>query len=232
MPRILSDVKQLVVPRGRATRRIRSGAFRGLRMDLDLASQTQLYIGTFEREVYRWLERLSHEIGSAVDIGAREGEYTLYFLAKTSASRVISFEPELDILPRLASNLQLNNLAHDPRWTLDSRYVRTRETEDECALDALLPTLPKPCLIKVDVEGGEADILRGAPQLLRSPQVRWIIETHSRELEAECVRILSDAGYATRIISHAWWRFLLPELRISQLVRFNRWLAAANDGRV
>jgi len=230
MPRILSEVKQLLVPHGRATRRIRSGAFRGLRMDLDLSSQTQLFIGTFEREVYGALARLSHQIRSAVDIGAREGEYTLYFLARTSATRVISFEPELEILPRLMGNMQLNNLAHDPRWTLDSRYVRAADGEDECALDALLPKLPKPCLIKVDVEGGEADILRGAPELFRSPNVRWIIETHSRELEAECVRVLAGAGYATQIIPHAWWRFMLPELRVSEHVRFNRWLAAANDG--
>src|SRR3981081_2829194 len=112
MVRVLSRVKQLVVPRGTAPRSIRSGPFRGLRMELDLTTQTQLYIGTFEREVYRWLQRFSAHIRSAIDIGSREGEYTLYFLAKTCADRVIAFEPEIAIHQRFMSNLELNNLGH------------------------------------------------------------------------------------------------------------------------
>jgi FkbM family methyltransferase len=232
MPRILSSVKQLAVPQGRTPREIRSGAFRGLRMDLDLSSQTQLYFGAFEREVSGWLERLSRDICAAVDVGACEGEYTLYFLAKTPARRVISFEPDPGMLARLMGNLDLNRLGNDPRLTLLSSYVGARDSDSERTLDSLLSSFSTPCLIKVDVEGAEAGVLEGARRLLQSDHVRWIIETHSRALEEQCVRTLRDAGYTTRIIPTAWWRVFLPELRVSETVQFNRWLAAARDGTV
>jgi len=229
MVRVLSHVKQLVVPRGRAPRSIRTGPFRGLRMELDLTTQSQLYIGTFEREVYRWLERFSAEIRSAIDIGSREGEYTLYFLAKTSADRVIAFEPEIAIHQRFMSNLELNNLGHDPRLRLVSSFVGARNGDNECTLDSLVGSFSTPCLIKIDVEGGEASILQGAQRLLELGHVRWIIETHSRDLEEQCVRILRAANYQTRIIPNAWWRGVLPELRVSEVIRHNRWLAAARN---
>jgi hypothetical protein len=199
-------------------------------MELDLASQSQLYIGTFEREVYRSLERFSADIRSAIDIGAREGEYTLYFLAKTRAQRVIAFEPEMAIHPQLMSNLELNHLAHDPRFTLIANFVGARDGDNERTLDSLMDSISTPCLIKIDVEGGEASVLQGAQRLLQLPQVRWIIETHSQDLEQQCVLTLREAGYETRIIPTAWWRGVLPELRVSEVIRFNRWLAAARVG--
>src|SRR5207237_983576 len=123
-------------------------------------------------------------------------------------------------------------LSDDPRWTLVSSYVGTRDGDGECTLDSLLPSLETktPCLIKIDVDGGEVAILQGARRLLESHQGRWIIETHSQALETQCVRMLQDSGYTTRIIPNAWWRLFLPELRESELIHFNRWLAAAADG--
>src|SRR5262245_60176270 len=91
--RILSSLKNMVVPAGRAPRRIVAGLFSGLTMELDLRSQTQLYLGLFERETYSAMRRLTTGIASAIDVGAAYGEYTLYLLAKTSAHKVWAFEP-------------------------------------------------------------------------------------------------------------------------------------------
>jgi hypothetical protein len=75
----------------------------------------------------------------------------------------------------------------------------------------------------MDVDGAEAEILKGASLLNGLGGVRWLIETHSRDLERECVEQLKAAGFETRIIRNAWWRVLIPELRP---VEQNRWLAA------
>src|SRR5207302_6147251 len=56
---VLSNIKRLVVPPGETVRAIRGGPFRGLKMNLALASQTQIYLGLFEREVYSRLGVLS-----------------------------------------------------------------------------------------------------------------------------------------------------------------------------
>lgn len=223
MARFVSRVKRLLVPSGKTPRTILGGPFQGLRMSLDLTCQSQLYLGLFERELYKWLKRLSRGINTAVDIGAGEGEYTLYFLFKSSAKKVFAFEPDADNRARLMSNLELNELADSSRLVLSSKFVGAFDKEDTCTLDALLPSILPPCLIKMDVDGGEVRILQGASRLLNVPQVSWIIETHSQQLEEDCIRILRQAGFRTTIVRNAWWRIFIPELRPSL---HNRWLIA------
>jgi hypothetical protein len=58
----LSFVKRKFVSSERVPRTIVSGPFRGIRMNLDLSYQTQIYLGLFERETHPWLKRLSKEI--------------------------------------------------------------------------------------------------------------------------------------------------------------------------
>ena len=68
--------------------------YKGIAMKMCLRSNTQLYLGLFEKETHSALKRLSNTIDTAIDIGAADGEYTLFFLTKTSASRIYAFEPE------------------------------------------------------------------------------------------------------------------------------------------
>ena len=46
--RLLSRIKNLIVPPGSKPRTIRAGAMAGLRMHLDLSCRTQWYLGLFE----------------------------------------------------------------------------------------------------------------------------------------------------------------------------------------
>lgn len=206
-------------------RKIKTGPFAGIAMDLDLANQTQLFLGLFERECYKPLRELSRGIRSAVDIGAYEGEYSLFFLLKTQAEKVFAFEPLEHGRARLRDNLAVNDLQND-RIIVSEKFVSSSIGENSTTLDALLPDLLKPVIVKIDVDGAEVDILTGASKLLLEDDVRWLIETHSPELETECIRILSEAGYTAKVIDNAWWRVILPELRVSSL---NRWLVATRD---
>ncbi len=223
MSRLLSRAKGLVAPSGTRVRTIRGGAFHGLRMGVDFRHQTQLYVGLFERELYPWLEELGRGIRTAVDAGAGQGEHTLYFLAKTPASRVLAFEPSAAERSRLIANLSANHFSTDSRISISSKLLGSANGDGACTLDSLLPNLAEPLLIKIDVDGGEVDILQGAQRLLGLERVAWIIETHSSELEEECIRILAAAGFDTRIVSPRWWRFAVPELRPGAQ---NRWLIA------
>ncbi|MBY0374888.1 MAG: FkbM family methyltransferase [Bryobacteraceae bacterium] len=192
-------------------------------MELDLRGQTQVYLGLFEREVHPWVTELSRGIRTAIDIGSAHGEYLLYYLSRTPARRVLGFEPDGACWPALERNLALNGLTKDARLRLDTRYVSREDTAHTISLDSLVPELEGPCLIKMDVDGGEVHVLDGASRMLDQPQVRWIVETHSVTLEAECIRRFESAGYQARIIPHAWWRTILPEHRPGPQ---NRWLVA------
>ena len=221
--RALSRLKSLMVPAGRRPRRIAFGPFRGITMALSLQHQSQIYLGLFEREVHTWLERLSRGIHTAIDIGADSGEYTLFFLTRTEAEKVWAFEPNPESLPLLKENLQLNSVGQSSRLEVSTAMVGDCDGAGKTTLDSLAGSMQLPCFIKMDVDGVEAEILRGAAKLNALDGVRWLIETHSAELERQCVASLRTAGFETTIIRNAWWRAVIPELRP---IEHNRWLAA------
>jgi hypothetical protein len=221
--RLVSDLKNAIVSSERKPRRILAGPFRGIVMGLSLRSQTQTYLGLFERETHPWLNRLSKGISTAIDIGVAHGEYTLYFLTKTKATKVFAFEPDLDCIPFLHENLELNGVDRSERLEISAKFVGVSDTEQEIRLDSLTESIRAPCFIKMDVDGAEEQILKGAKTFNNLPGVRWLIETHSKELEVACKGILTDAGFQTRIVPNAWWRVFVPEMRPS---KHNRWLAA------
>ena len=226
--KLLSTLKCAIVPRGRGPRRILTGPFRGLIMQLDLATQFQFYAGTFERELSPWILRLSHRIRSAVDIGAADGEYTLYFLARTSAERVYGFEPQECYIDRIHLNLSLNQVDAS-RLKLSDKYVSGDHRKNSVTLDSLQDALPLPCFVKMDIDGGEMEALKSSSQLCGRSAIRWLIETHSRELESNCISFLQAAGFRTRVIRPAWWRCILPEQRVDE---HNQWLVAAKPGDI
>lgn len=225
MIRILSKIKKKLVPGGKKRRTILGGLFGGIRMELDLSNQTQLYVGLFERETHKWFRQFSKNIRTAIDIGAAYGEHTLFFLLKTRAEKVFSFEPEEEMRNHLLRNIQMNGGASKERLVLLSQLVSSFNDSQHCTLDSL-PKIAGPCLIKMDVDGGEVKILEGASKLLRSPDTYWIIETHSPSLEAESIQILHSNGYSTKVIPQARYRLFIPELRVGPLGNHNRWLIA------
>ncbi|HIJ83453.1 MAG TPA: hypothetical protein HPQ00_04520 [Magnetococcales bacterium] len=195
-------------------------------MNLDLTCQTQLFVGLFERETFPWIRRLTKEIETALDIGAAQGELTLYLLKKTSAKHIMAFEPQQQERHRLWKNLALNDMDHAHRLSLDSRFVGLGNHPNVISLDSLNDQITTPCFIKMDVDGGELDILRGAKRLLQRPGMRFLVEVHSVDLEQKCLGLLQQNGYTTRIVPNAWWRIILPELRPGH----NRWLVAWRHG--
>lgn len=227
MKPLLSAVKKRLLPAGPKPRRIRTGAFRGLTMNLDLHTQTQVWLGLAEREVFPYLARFLEHAVTALDVGAAEGEYTLAFLARPGVRRVYAFDPAPWFPAACMANLALNGLDRDPRVTLVPCFVGDRDGDHDgdrwCTLDAAAPDAPGPCLIKIDVDGGEESVLRGAGRFLDRPDTSWIIETHSADLERICQSLLHARGFTTAVIRNAWWRLVLPEQRPSPQCR---WLAA------
>lgn len=207
--------------------RVRSGAFRGFEMTLDPNYQTQYILGLHEREVHRWLAPLAAGAQTAIDVGAASGEYSLYFLKRTAVDTVLAFDPDEVSRRQFDANLALNHLSSNSRLVPPSLFVRSAGSSDAVTLDSRAARYPLPFAVKIDVDGGEADILRGAGELLKTRQARWLIETHSADLERDCRAILAAAGYRVTIVPNAWWRAFVPEQRP---IPHNRWLVAFPEG--
>ena len=226
-PRLLGQLKNRVVARGSRTRVIRGGALKGLRMSLDLGCHTQVYLGLYERELHGWLRIFAGGAATTIDIGAADGAYCFYFLTRTAAHSVFAFEPDPRAAEQLRLNLRLNGLERDDRLRLLEVRAGSGQTSETVALDSLFGDVQTPCLVKVDVEGSEVEVLSGARRLLGRGGVSWIIETHSAELERECIRQLTTIGLAVTVVTPAWWRFAVPE---SRPIPHNRWLVAHEKG--
>ena len=224
---VLSRVKNSVVRAGSRPRHVRSGVFKGLRMHIDLSYQAQVCAGLYERELHTWLRRFARGAESAIDVGAAEGSYLLYFLERTQVSAVYAFEPDPQQRTKLRANLALNARANDPRLKLSKTAVGASDNPGSATLDTACAVAGRPCVIKIDVEGSEVDVLDGARRLLSDGDVRWIVETHSVALERECMDRFQQHRYETVVVEPAWWRVVVPERRP---IEHNRWLVAYRKG--
>lgn len=88
------------------------------------------------------------------------------------------------------------------RWGLRAMPERHGETVEVpvITLDDFLRRHGPAELIKVDVQGFETDVLRGATASLTSRSVaRWLIGTHGAPIHRECIAILEQHGYEIEV---------------------------------
>lgn len=134
-----------------------------------------------------WLVRPGDQV---VDVGASYGAYTLTALAM--GAEVRAFEPEPSVCADLATNVELNGWTkltlhpialsdrkasidmreyapHWPQGTITGKY-------DACDLDAYGLTALD--WLKVDVEGHEEAVLRGALKTIQAHKPFLLIECH------------------------------------------------------
>jgi hypothetical protein len=218
----MNPIKWLL-PRGRTPRTVQAGPYAGLRLQLDLRSEFLIWLGTYEAETFNDLRRLLQDCRGAVDLGAAKGDLTLLCLRAPGMERVVAVEPLEHEREQFAGNLALNGLAKDPRVIVHAGFAGRGEAPLWRTLDDLASGVPGPIFIKIDIDGPEAEVLADGITTLRTQDCRLLIETHSPEAERGCADLLRGLGYTVKIISPAWWRTFVPELRP---LLHNRWLAA------
>lgn len=193
-------------------------------MQLDLRHQLQVYLGIWERETYAFVRKASKHSQWALDIGAGRGEYTLFLLNSPLMDKVVSVEPLGQAYDSIIQkNLELNKYEYDPRLVRLKKYLGLSLKPDYTTLDSIKVDLDKRGFIKLDVDGGELDVLRSGNKMLTEGRVSLLVETHSPELEVSCMKLLDEWGYDCSLIKNAWWRRLVPELRT---IEHNRWFSA------
>ncbi len=155
-----------------------------------------------EPETCAWLSMVSREGRVVYDIGANVGAYSL--IAASLGATVFAFEPSPENYAALHANMRLNDLENrivPLPFVLGSqssiaRFVvpdvssgatagfvsgRSRETEGTplvaFTLDSLRSqlSLSPPHAIKIDVDGGEVEVLRGATTLLANSELSDIL---------------------------------------------------------
>lgn len=159
----------------------------------------------------------SHDtIVNVVDIGANIGEWSLYW--KQRGAKVIAIEPDPVEFRALEYNLGGDELYNVALWFEDTelQFYPQNDTGDSSAipnnlnqnyvnvkakrLDSLLQNLSQIDLIKIEAEGAEPEVLKGARETLTKTKYIQIDVGLERGLNSEstlvdCTNILYDAGF-------------------------------------
>lgn len=206
--------KNAVVP-------ILQGPLRGKRWIVGSSSHG-CWLGSYEFEKQRAF--INHiQPGQVVfDIGAHVGFYTLLSSTLVGESgRVFAFEPYPPNAEQLHRHLLLNkvrnvevveaavsdrvgsrdfqiaensSMGHLSNKQMSGNTVQVRTI----ALDQYMVDegLPRPDVIKVDVEGEEFNVLQGAAKVFETGSVKLFLATHGAEVHKSCLGFLRDRGYS------------------------------------
>ena len=154
-----------------------------------------LYYGLDEFYDMGFLLHLLREKDIFVDVGANIGSYTILASAEIGA-KSISVEPAPSTFGFLTDNISLNNIGdlvemHNIALADNNGLIKFTETQDtvnhvatdndkdviEVQVDTLdnIIKATNPCLIKIDVEGYESEVLKGASETLKNPFLKALI---------------------------------------------------------
>lgn len=190
----------------------------------------------------RMLDTLVSPGDTVVDVGANIGYNTLYAAHRVGPlGRVYAIEPAQDNLTILYANLfanRLRNVIVLPYAAGRSReiksfflrgdvsavnslfqdnfYAEITDTVEVLAapLDDLITTSPS--LVKIDVEGGELEVLQGMSRLLAAKSLRLIVEWHPTLQQAAghypdaLPRDLFSLGFTLQVVTHTYTALLHP----------------------
>jgi hypothetical protein len=221
------------LPRKPVPLSILGGPFRGARLILNPAHSKRKILGVYEHPLNPWLRRALQRASVIYDVGANDGYYTYgcaHVLKRHQGKGyVIAFEPTLLETPALktpASWPQYRDIDFEfiPKFVGavdDKQTVRLGTIYSERA-----PLHGVQSLVKVDVEGAEVEVLKGAGPLLGAEH-HWVVEVHGNHLLAPVLKIFSEArrevtvhapeahwlfGPENRTIMTSWVTTNIPEI--------------------
>ena len=176
--------------------------------------------GEFSRQEAQLLHQLCGPGGVVIEVGANIGSLTVG-LAKHVGPRgqVLAFEPQNLVFQALCANVALNSLANvDCHWAAlgaEAGMVTVPELDPEqvnnfaqlslvgtqqgrrvpCYTLDDFASLPRVDLLKVDVQGMEAEVLRGGRRLIETFKPFLYVENEAPASSPELLRLIDGLGY-------------------------------------
>ncbi len=169
----------------------------------------------FYEHIYDRTGYIPGETDTVVDVGAYVGDFSVYCSKVLKVAKVIAFEPVQDNLKLAQDFAQLNSCNNIEFYGVALSDIEGTGTIDQRERMAgsfstggeSHPVTYRPLdwfnascdLLKIDVEGFEVKVLRGARKTIERCRPRIILEVHSSKLKQECLRSLDEMGYFLEI---------------------------------
>ncbi len=189
----------------------------------------RMFTGIDEKELMQTVSSILREGDTVYDVGAHIGYLSVFFAGLTGSSGMVHcFELMSETAEILKKSIELNKFTNclihtvglgnsstqievpigdtfmgalDRGFNLGAgnnvescRVVRLDDYREENAIDL-------PALIKIDIEGGEVEALRGAEQTIRKSNPLIIVEFHDLSLIENGVEFLNSFGYTVQLLS-------------------------------
>jgi FkbM family methyltransferase len=179
------------------------------------------WIGQYELDIQHALQRELRPGDTFFDVGANAGFFTLVAARLVGpGGRCVAFDPAPENVASIREQIELNGLGHctameqavgaaagratfsfgtpgDSTGHLGETLSGEASTTVEVTtLDEAARRHGRPAFVKVDVEGAEVEVLRGAVDVLNTARPRWLIELHGDGQAAEVRTVMDRAGYA------------------------------------
>lgn len=229
LSRLGSRAIRVFYPHG-AVRRVRRGYLKGARFVVAPGMATSYAFGYAFPEAEILASAIAPG-SVIYDIGANRGQLTLFFDRLTGESgRVFAFEPISDHIETLRRNIELNSLAnvtvvtaavasrtgtvslnYSPEQSTMARLSSCRDLAHDLnaesrsvacvTLDDFVRTNPSPDILKIDVEGGAAEVLRGAQHVLDTVRPAIYVEIHGAEERLAVRNEICGRGYSLSSVS-------------------------------
>ena len=170
----------------------------------------------YEFELLDWLLVLPYDDGIFIDVGANLGNHTLFF-SKIMGKECYSFEPNDKVYSALVENITLNVLEKNVKCfntalgnksgkasilsVLDNNLGSTTlEYKDNGdidvkTLDSIIFNNQSVALIKIDVEGFEFEVLKGAKETIKTNTPILLIECADQLIINQTIDYLNEFNY-------------------------------------
>lgn len=217
-PLMLRAIDRAARGRSAVPATVLTGPLAGMTLELDPRVQADVVIDAYERRVSDAIRRELRAGDVAFDVGSHFGYFALLMsTAVGRGGRVVCFEPDLQVFATLERNIERNapalgdgvipvnvavaGSAGSRRFARGGHTSRGSLSDagdvvvDAITLDDAVARYGAPRLVKIDVEGGELQVLDGAPLLLERASATFVIEIHSPALGRACTGRLRAHGY-------------------------------------
>jgi hypothetical protein len=210
--------------------RIMRGPFRGAVVVMNPRNSMRKMFGLYERELNPWLERVMQRVVRVIDIGANDGYFTFgcaaAFRRLGKTGEILSFEPQQQLMDTLRKSLDKQPL-EATKITLSGLSVGSEAGSGMTTLDRMCwETGEAPrrtnTLIKIDVEGAEFEVLRGASSWLNMTNY-FVVEVHHKSLLNKIEHLFGDRDLRLNRVNQRPLPIVGREMRSEE----NWWLVSA-----
>jgi hypothetical protein len=178
--------------------RILRGPFRGAVIAMNPRNSLRKLAGLYEHELNSWLRNALPRVTRVLDVGANDGYFTFgcaaafHRLGKTA--EIIAFEPQQQDIDELKESL--GEQAGTRRIRLVQSMVSDAEKPEVTTLDSVKwecgnGSARSDTLIKIDVEGAELEVLRGAQSWMNALNY-FVIEVHQESYLEQISRLFAE----------------------------------------